>query len=145
MITIKNEKAYNQKLKRFAKKTGKQFDMVLTDATNKMHRKAVNDAPVDNGDLRQNIRISGKGVVISHKTYSEAVEKGTKPHTIRAKDAKVLAGAARKAPSGWNNFSRDWAIYGKEVRHPGTKGQPFMRPAWEHGRNVLNREIKKVL
>jgi hypothetical protein len=50
--------------------------------------------------------------------YAGFVEFGTKPHEIRPKSAKVL----RFSVGGKT-------VYTKRVRHPGTKAQPFMKPA----------------
>lgn len=50
-------------------------------------------------------------------SYAHFVEYGTKPHVIRAVRAHVLAN------------TRTGQVFGKEVHHPGTKAQPFLRPA----------------
>lgn len=47
--------------------------------------------------------------------YAHMVEKGTKPHTIKA-------GPGKRFPWG-----------GKVVKHPGAKPKPFMRPALDQG------------
>lgn len=49
--------------------------------------------------------------------YWQDVEYGTDPHVIRVRTAKVL----HNAETG--------EFFGKEVHHPGTPAQPFMRPA----------------
>ena len=79
------------------------------------------------GELAKSIRVStrtkksdGK-VSASVKTgsraafYAHMIEFGTRPHVIKAKDKKVLRIEGRFA--------------GKEVKHPGAKPKPFMRPA----------------
>jgi HK97 gp10 family phage protein len=79
--------------------------------------------PVDTGRLRQSIqvRISGMNVIIGPDTeYAEFVEFGTGPHEIKPKTKKALA----------------FLVGGKTVvvrsaKHPGTKAQPFVRPAFE--------------
>lgn len=48
------------------------------------------------------------------------IEEGTRPHVIRAKYANAL----RFEVGGE-------VIYAKEVRHPGTKANPFLKPAFE--------------
>ena len=151
MISVKLEdKAFRRKLDRLRITHSKALARAVSTSTIKMHRYAVHKAPVDDGKLKQgitlNINKTGviEGNIISNASYSEAVEDGAKPHKIRIKTKKVLAGAKRKAPAGWDNFSRDWAIYGKEVQHPGTTPRPFMYPAWVVGKRYLINEIKKL-
>jgi hypothetical protein len=148
MTTLKltNEREFERKLERFAKKSGESFDRILAKNTARMHNRAVQLVPVGKSDgprARQQIKITGKGEVTSQAEHSAFIEYGTEPHTIRVKNKKVLAGPKRTAPSGWNNFSRDWAIYGKEIKHPGTEEQPFMRPAWEYGKRRLLHDIEE--
>lgn len=60
--------------------------------------------------------------------YSIEVEYGTDPHTIRADDAEYL------------HFYVDGEeIFIKEVNHPGTQAQPYMRPAAEIVRARLGK------
>ena len=147
-MTIK-DKEFDRELKKFGKISGNELYLALVQSTTKMHKLAVNKAPVGDGGLRQGIEIDISrakeftGVVTSHKNYSQAVEEGTRPHHIEIRNKKVLAGAARKAPSGVPT-SGGWAIYGKRVQHPGTKPQPFMYPAFTVAKNFLFKKIKKV-
>ena len=57
------------------------------------------------------------GVVGTGVDYALFVEFGTKPHVIRARNAHVLAN------------TRTGDMFGPVVHHPGTKAQPFLRPA----------------
>lgn len=57
------------------------------------------------------------GTALEHGWYTEY---GTVPHLIKVKDAKVLA---KEVANG------KWVYFGKEVYHPGTDPQPFLRPA----------------
>jgi hypothetical protein len=144
-ITIKNEREFRRKLKRLKVTHGKRLNKIQADNTARMQRLAMRKAPKGTSkNLFQNIKIVGKGTVVSGANYSQAVEEGTRPHTIRIKSKNVLAGPKRAAPSGWDNFSRDWAVYGKKVQHPGTSGQPFLKPAWEFARRKLISDIKKM-
>lgn len=83
--------------------------------------------PVDTGKLRTSLRIKvdpdrvtiGPNEDIAN--YGGYVEFGTKPHTIRP-----------KTPGGVLVFKMNGrTVYTKKVRHPGTKAQPFVRPAFE--------------
>ena len=76
-------------------------------------------APVRSGALRASIRKHVRefegyvGPTAPHAIY---VEYGTRPHTISAVNARVLAFEVRGR-----------MIFTPIVRHPGTKPQPFMR------------------
>lgn len=86
-------------------------------AVSRVQQEAVDTAPAQTGDLRRNIVPDfNKKEVRSEKNYSAAVEYGTAPHTIEAKNAKAL------------RFTKGGkTIFAKKVNHPGTKPQPFMR------------------
>lgn len=83
-------------------------------------------APVDTGRLRASIRVHsrvtpGGGLRIgrriqAHVNYSAYVELGTKHHIIRPRMKKAL---------WWEGATHPMSI----VRHPGTRPQPFLRPA----------------
>lgn len=61
--------------------------------------------------------------------YAIDVEYGTDPHTIRADEAEAL------------HFKVDGEeVFVQEVDHPGTTGQPFMRPAAE----VVRARMKRI-
>jgi len=141
---------FDRDLKRFAKKNNVQFIKAVRTATMRMHFLAVNRAPKATGNMARMIImiITGKGFtgdVISQANYSNDVENGTKPHTITVKNKKVLAGPASKAPPGWENISGDYAIYGKSVKHPGTKAQPFMMPSFMAAKRKFYRLIEQAL
>ncbi len=151
-LTVKDGD-FKRDLDRFAKKSGKQFKLAIADSTAKMHRlaqkKVRQHTKGGTGTTRNMIlmEISSKGMtgtVTSHAAHSQALEEGTRPHTIRVKSKKVLAGPKRKAPPGWGNISGDYAIYGKKIQHPGTKPRPFMYPAWKSACLHLEKLIRKV-
>src|SRR6056297_1024508 len=147
MISVKLEdKKFQRQLEQLRKKHAKRLHETVSDSTFKLQKLAMNDAPVDDGALRRGIKANIshlKGEVVSNANYSQAVEEGTKPHHIEVKNKKVLAGAARKAPAGMAT-SNGWAIYGSRVQHPGTKPQPFMKPAFTVAKNYLVKQIKKL-
>lgn len=76
--------------------------------------------------------------VVARASYAAYVEKGTRPHVIRPRNAKVLrfpssgtsttlagrvrTGEARRLGSGAY-------VFASKVNHPGTKAQPFLLPA----------------
>jgi HK97 gp10 family phage protein len=85
--------------------------------------------PVASGALRDSARITTRGrkgqVSASVKVgnfqawYAHLVEFGTRPHTIRPKEQ-----------GGALQFG---GTLTRSVEHPGTRGQPFMRPAADAG------------
>jgi len=151
-LTIKDGQ-FKKDLERFAKKKNKEFKHAITDSTTQMHRlaqkKVRQHAKGGTGNLRRMIEMETSsdgftGTVTSHAAYSEAFEKGTRPHGIRIKNKKILAGPKRNAPSGWGNISGDYAIYGTKVQHPGTRPHPFMFPAWKSACLFLEKLIRKA-
>lgn len=81
-------------------------------------------APVDTGRLKESIAVDdverGTGFMArvriwARTPYAVFVELGTRPHIIRAKNAKVLADV------------EEGEFFGPLVHHPGTKANPFMR------------------
>lgn len=64
------------------------------------------------------INAAFKGKTVTRRRpsrYAHLVERGTKAHVIRARNAAVLASASR--------------VFGRSVRHPGTKGKNFLQQA----------------
>lgn len=74
--------------------------------------------PVDTSRLRQSIkvRVIPGGLRIFMAEYGKDVEFGTAPHVIRPKNKKAL-----KFKSGGKT------IITKQVNHPGTRPNPFIR------------------
>jgi HK97 gp10 family phage protein len=106
-----------------------------------VHREAIAQAPVNKsgggGNLRQKIRPVRinklKGQVNSKAKYSEYVHEGTAPHIIRVRSRKVLANR------------RTGQIFGKRVRHPGTRANPFMERALKKSESRINRYFKTAI
>ena len=68
----------------------------------------------------------------SNVKYARGVEEGTRPHIIRAKNKKALYWKGAKHPV-------------KSVRHPGSRAKPFLIPAFEKEKEVLIKDLKKVI
>jgi len=153
MITFRViDSVFMREVEDFIKKKDKEFRNHIQESTITMHRDAVTGAPHVSNFLRNHIRpiITDGGLtgeVISEANYSQAVEEGTKPHRkpIVPRRKRVLAGHRRYAPIGWKTFSGDYAIYGKKVWHPGTRPQPFMKPAWKKAFDRLYELIRRSL
>jgi len=100
---------------------------VLIGASNQILAEMESRVPVDSGRLRTSLRIKVEadrvtiGPDDSIADYGGYVEFGTKPHVIRP-----------KTPGGVLVFKMNGTlVYAKKVNHPGTKAQPFVRPAFE--------------
>lgn len=158
MITLKvNDMTFQKDLDRFARKSEQGFRYAITKGTNDMLRFAkkkvrnyTRNSKVRSGFLINHINqiITNKGMtgaVKSEANYSRPFEEGTRPHLIKIRKKKVLAGPKRGAPAGWPLISGDYAIYGTKVVHPGTKPRPFMYPAWRFGMRSFERMVKAAL
>ncbi|MFD9752666.1 HK97-gp10 family putative phage morphogenesis protein [[Kitasatospora] papulosa] len=95
-------------------------------------------APVDTGRLRSSIvsRSEGSGrtvgyVVGTNVNYAAAVEYGTAPHVIVPKNGKALYWPGARHPVA-------------KVNHPGTRAQPFMRPAIEMTEIFFRANLSQV-
>lgn len=60
--------------------------------------------------------------------YAAAVEFGTKPHTIRPRNAKVLAWGGPRTLGGRIRKGGKPTRFARSVRHPGSRAKPYLRP-----------------
>jgi hypothetical protein len=157
MITLRvDDRTFQRDMDRFARKSARGFMYAVDKATMGMLRFAkgkvrnlTRNSKVRSGTLINNIvpMITNKGMtgaVVSKASYSRAFEEGQRPHLIKIRIKKVLAGPKRGNP-GWPMISGDYAIYGTKVVHPGTQPKPFMYPAWRFGMRMFNNLVKKAL
>ncbi|NCD07562.1 MAG: HK97 gp10 family phage protein [Spirochaetia bacterium] len=115
----------------------KKSKEVLYKATNKIKNIAKEKAPVDNGMLRKSIRMfplesgADEYFIVDGVDYGIHVEYGTLPHIILPKNAKVLRFETDKKGRRGRRQGLKYAniVFAKWVKHPGTKEQPFFRPA----------------
>lgn len=102
---------------------------LVGECTRWMYNRANILTPVDTGNLRAHnqMRVSraapgARGLVYNDAEYALAVHDGSGPYTIRPRKGKAL------------KFEVDGrTVYARSVRHPGTKGRPWMRRAGEEG------------
>jgi HK97 gp10 family phage protein len=91
-------------------------------------------APKKTGALANSIVVSFTGptsaVVGPTVPYGVFQEFGTRPHIIRPRVARRLV---FKVDGKW--------VFAREVHHPGTAPQPFMRPAIEHQLQQLQGDL----
>jgi hypothetical protein len=94
--------------------------------------------PVRTGTLRRSItsRVEdggNRGRIGTNLSYARAVHEGTKPHTIVPRNAAVL----RFQIGGETIFAR-------HVRHPGTRGQPFLVEGLRRARAGVDRLLEQA-
>lgn len=100
------------------------------------------EAPKDTGDLMRSITSSfqGKdGIVKTDLEYAKHVIYGTSAHTITVKNKKVLS----DINSG--STHKKGVIFGKTVRHPGTKPNNFPARALNQIKGELPAIVKKYI
>lgn len=100
---------------------------------------------VKTGRLRSSLNVEGNvergqvkaGTKVEYAAY---LEFGTPAHIIRVKTKNVLA-----RYTGTSKGKAGFEIFGKEVRHPGTKAKPFLFPAAESERKQYEGNILKII
>ena len=99
-------------------------------------RNIANNGSVKTGHLRRGITTDvGNMEVTVHTSnikYARGVEEGTRPHIIKAKNKKALYWKGAKHPV-------------KSIRHPVSRAKPFLIPAFEKEKEVLIRDLEKVI
>ena len=99
-------------------------------------RNIANNGSVKTGHLRRGITTDvGNMEVTVHNSnikYARGVEEGTRAHIIKAKNKKALCWKGAKHPV-------------KSVRHPGSKAKPFLIPAFEKEKEVIIKDLEKVI
>lgn len=114
-------------LRQTANDSGITTQQVLIAASNQILAEMESRVPVDTGKLRTSLSITvdpdkvtiGPNEAIA--PYGGYVEFGTKAHEIRPKN-----------PGGVLVFKMNgMTVYAKKVNHPGTRAQPYVRPAFE--------------
>lgn len=129
---------------------GLDFDIALSRIVERSARRveglAKQKVPVKFGELRRSIDVERVGplsmTVVVNKEYGSAVEFGTRPHDITPKRKKALA---FKPGGGFRFWDESGRIVVRKVRHPGTKGKPFLRPAMEEEAPVLANTIRMAI
>ncbi len=133
-------KGYNKIAETFKKapaRMTRELGIAIKSVVEKLENDAKREAPVNKqsggGNLRQSIRgrMTGaaSGKIEVGVGYGVFVHEGTKPHTIRVSRRRVLANR------------RTGNIFGKVVKHPGTKANPFLTRAVEKNEKFINRQF----
>ena len=96
--------------------------------------------PVDTGRLRTSIKVRSTkgGIIIWMVDYGKFVEFGTPPHIIKPTNKKALkfeVGRIARLSSGKGEKN---IVFAKEVKHPGTRPNPFIR-------NTIQNKLGKII
>jgi len=104
------------------------FNKFIEGIANDLRNELVSTVAVDTGILKGHIRVepNGSGYNILMPDYGLYVEYGTPPHIIKPKNKKALHWGGTNGPVV------------KLVHHPGTRPQPFIRPA-------INTKLKGII
>lgn len=109
---------------------------LVLDGTRRTFNRANVLTPVDTGNLRSHNQMTAKrqppgavGWVYNTAEYADVVHDGSGPYIIRPKARRTRTGRPPMLKFEVNGRT----VYARQVRHPGTKGRPWMARA---GREV---------
>jgi HK97 gp10 family phage protein len=114
---------------------------------------AKKNAPFITGNLRKSIHVlepasagSLTTIVEANANYAAVVEEGSRPHEIKPKNKNALRwkSTANFQMAG-HNLSFKTMAFAMIVHHPGTKAQPYMKPAAEQIRPKILANITKAI
>ncbi|MEU7431086.1 HK97-gp10 family putative phage morphogenesis protein [Streptomyces sioyaensis] len=130
-------RAYERGLRRYLGRMSDDVHRAVERTGTDVQNEARRLAPVDTGRLRSSIvarPTPGRGAgyeVGTNVTYAAAVEFGTAPHVIVPRNGKALYWPGARHPVA-------------KVNHPGTKAQPFLRPAVEKTEFFFRRNLEQI-
>lgn len=141
VIKIKNMDEIERMFRKAPAKITDGVHKAIQNSIRMIHSKALREAPVNKqsggGNLRQSIKSSMRGKAVGEVTvgaeYGVYVHEGTRPHEIRPVSKKALANR------------RTGQFFGRLVRHPGTKANPFLQRAVDLAQGDVDKEFDKVL
>ena len=122
----------------------RDINKILWSIAIKLQNELVLAAPFNRGNLSASIRVvpGGKGLIISMIEDGKYVEFGTPPHIIRAKEGGVLHWHKTKGRTQHSHphskVMQEDAFFAKEVKHPGTRPNPFIR-------NTVRNKLPKII
>jgi hypothetical protein len=104
--------------------------------------------PVDKGRLKNSIKVfpDKYGVQIIMVEYGKFVEFGTLPHVIKPKDKQALKFEMGKKARLEGKKKGKTIVFAKEVKHPGTRPNPFIRETIQTKlKKIILEEINRVI
>jgi len=121
-----------------------RLERAMPSIARRLQNELVLICPVDTGRLRASIKVqaTNEGLLIWMVWYGKLIEFGTPPHIIRPKNKKVLhwhktKGRTQHSHPHSKNMSGD-AFFAKEVKHPGSRPNPFIR-------NTLQNKLNQII
>lgn len=162
-VNITGAKELDKLLKEAPDLMNQYLQEALIDATAILEGASASEAPVDTGYLRRNIRstIHEESSEIrvmepggQELEYAKWVHDGTAAHTIRPKAGKVLAFSvggqkgyvtSKKTGNSYYKSKSGKMVFAKQVRHPGTKANPFFTRAVEQSKIAVERQFRKAV
>jgi HK97 gp10 family phage protein len=121
------------------RRLGPALDDAVQKTALRVFKSARQRAPVDTGTLRSSLDFRqdapGRYIVGTNVEYAKFVETGTSPHVIRADGDGYLKFPGRDGEP----------IFRKEVQHPGTEPNPFLRPALLEHKSDLSDDIEAAI
>lgn len=123
-------------LRTTAKQSEVTTQQVLVESANFLLTEMEIRVPVDTGELRESlgVRVEPKRVLVGPSAkHAPYVEFGTSPHVIKPRNKKALA---------FKSGGRTIVV--KQVNHPGTKAQPFVRPAYDAWKESLGPKVAEA-
>jgi len=117
------------------------LDEAMVEIARRLQNELMITCPVDTGRLKNSIKVipHGEGLLIWMVEYGKFVEFGTPPHVISPKNKKALkfewtdiggemVGRPGRLRKGIPKAKAQEVLF-KQVRHPGTRPNPFVRTA----------------
>lgn len=144
-ISDKELRRIQKDLTDYESTVSKDIQGAIVRSTYRVGARTRQNAPVNFGRLRQSIREKIRkftGEVTVNVDYAGAVEFGTKAHVIRPNKKKALA---FKPGGGFRFWDESGRVVFRSVKHPGTKAQPYLRPALEAEVNPFTKTIKDII
>lgn len=139
-VQIKNTEQIITALKLVPIKMISELDKAVKRIILRVEGDAKKFAPVQRkggGNLRQSIKsqVTGiaRGMVAVGANYGIYVHEGTAPHIIRVSTKKGLAN------------KRTGQFFGKVVRHPGTKANPFLQGAVSINEDFIDEQFANAV
>lgn len=140
-IKVPNLKAIQATFNAAPLKMGKNLSKAVEQTITKVESTAKREAPVNKqtggGNLRQSIksRMLGvaRGAVEVNAKYAVPVHEGSRPHIIRVRNKRVLANR------------RTGQIFGKRVKHPGTRPNKFLQRAVDKNKKTIDGYFIKAV
>ena len=116
------------------------LEKAMPDIARRMLNELILVCPVDTGRLRNSIKVipQGKGLFIWMVDYGEYVEFGQNPHIIKPKSKKALRFEVGRIERLSGKKKGKTIVFAKEVKHPGTRPNPFIR-------NTIQTKLKQII